>query len=181
VTEQTNDSVAEPPESPAEPPVSWLSRLPDLLLIVAAFAADRLAKLWAAAYLAQHGPTRLAPFVDLVETYNRGIAFGLFQGIGPWVGWLTVAVLAAMFIVLMQLPRSDWLERAGLALILCAPPGNLVDRVRFGQVLDFIETPFRPGIFNVADALINVGVVLVLAGAVWHAIKSRRAGPAAAG
>ena len=58
------------------------------LLIPLAFLADRLGKWWAAAYLAEHGPTRFNALFTLVETHNRGIAFGLFQGIGPLVGWV---------------------------------------------------------------------------------------------
>jgi signal peptidase II len=58
-----------------------------------------------------------------------------------------------------------WLLRIGLALIIGGAMGNLIDRVTAGQVLDFIQTPIRPGIFNVADIMINTGVVLSLLGA----------------
>ncbi len=134
-------------------------------IMLAAFLADRLTKWWASAYFAKHGPTRFSWFFTLGQTYNQGIAFGLLPGIGRWVGWLTVAVIVGMALYLSQVPKSMWLARAGLALIIGGAMGNLVDRVTTGKVLDFIVTPIRPGIFNVADLLINVGLILAVLGA----------------
>jgi signal peptidase II len=135
------------------------------ILILLAFAADRLSKQWAATYLAENGPTQVHSLLTLYPTYNQGIAFGLLQGIGSLVGWLSIAIVIGLFFYLVRVPRSQWLLRIGLALIIGGAMGNLLDRVTAGQVLDFIQTPIRPGIFNVADILINVGVVLSLLGA----------------
>ena len=134
------------------------------LLILMAFAADRLSKLWAATYLAENGPTQVHSLLTLYPTYNRGIAFGLLQGIGPIIGWISIVIVIGLFVYLVRAPRSQWLLRIGLALIIGGAMGNLIDRVMVGQVLDFIQTPLRPGIFNVADIMINVGVVLSLLG-----------------
>ncbi len=135
------------------------------ILILLAFAVDRLSKLWAATYLAENGPTQVHSLITLYPTYNQGIAFGLLQGIGPIVGWISIVIVIGLFIYLIRIPRSQWLLRIGLALIIGGAMGNLIDRVTAGQVLDFIQTPIRPGIFNVADIMINVGVVLSLLGA----------------
>lgn len=140
--------------------------LPYILLIALAFAADRVSKWWAAAYLAEHGQTTFNAFFTLRETYNRGIAFGLFQGIGPIVGWLTIGVLIGLFVYMMRLPRELWLMRSGTAVLIGGALGNLVDRITAGEVLDFIETPFRQGIFNVADVLIYIGMGLLLLGSI---------------
>ena len=137
-------------------------------LIPLVFAADRISKWWAAAYLAQHGPVRLHALVALRASYNRGLAFGLFQGVGPLVGWLSILIAAGLFLYLRQLPHHWWLMRTGLALIIGGALGNMVDRVTTGQVLDFIETPLRPGIFNIADLMINLGALLCLAGMLWQ-------------
>ena len=59
-----------------------------------------------------------------------------------------------------------WLMRAGLALLIGRAMGNLVDRITAGQVLDFIMTPMRPGVFNIADVMIYAGVFVSLAGAI---------------
>ncbi len=134
------------------------------LIILAAFAADRLSKWWATGYLTDRGPTQVHEWLILYPTYNRGIAFGLLQGIGPAVGWLSVGVVIGLFVYLTRLPRSMWLLRIGLALIIGGASGNLIDRITAGQVLDFIQTPIRPGVFNLADVMINTGLVLSLLG-----------------
>lgn len=133
--------------------------------LIFVFLADRFSKWWAAAYLADHGPTTFNALFTLRATYNRGIAFGMFQGVGPVVGWLTIAVVVGMFVYMVRLPRELWVLRLGMALIIGGAMGNLVDRVLLGEVLDFIETPLRWGVFNVADVGINLGMVVALAGA----------------
>ncbi|MGD8583850.1 MAG: signal peptidase II [Chloroflexota bacterium] len=152
-----------------------------LLLIVLAFGLDRVSKWWAAAYLAERGPTELHPLLSLYPTYNRGIVFGLAQGVGPIVGWLSVVVVIGLIIYLLRLPRTMRLMRVGLALLIGGALGNLVDRVTAGQVLDFIASPLRPGIFNVADVLIYIGCFLALAGALLRGEKKAAAGEALPG
>jgi signal peptidase II len=142
------------------------------LLIIFAFVADRLTKWWAEGYLSENGVTQVNDYLSLYPTYNRGIAFGMFQGVGPLVGWLSLIVVFGLLIYLTRIPRSMWLLRIGIALIIGGALGNLVDRVIAGEVLDFIQTPIRPGIFNVADIMINVGVVLSLLAVLFQKEKS---------
>jgi signal peptidase II len=130
------------------------------LLIFFAFTADRLTKWWATSYLGAGGSVEIHPLIQLKPAYNSGIAFGMFQGIGAIVGWITIGVIVGMFVYLRRVPRSMWALRIGLALIIGGALGNLVDRVTAGEVLDFITSPIRPGIFNVADIMINIGVLL---------------------
>lgn len=139
-----------------------------VFIIVLAFSLDRLSKWWALEYLAEGSPTALHPLVTLYPTYNRGVAFGLAQGIGPAVGWLSIVIVIGLLIYMWRLPRSKWLMRGGLALLIGGALGNLVDRITAGQVLDFIATPVRPGVFNIADVMIYVGLFLSLAGALFH-------------
>lgn len=134
------------------------------IIILLAFAADRLSKWWMADFLAEHGRTYVTPWLTLTEVHNQGVAFGLFQGIGPLVGWLTIGVVLALFVYMLFVPRRQWLLRWGLAFIIGGALGNMVDRVLVGQVLDFIETPLRAGVFNVADVMIHTGLVLAIAG-----------------
>jgi len=137
------------------------------IFILLAFLADRFSKWWAAAYLAKHGTTFFNPLFTLSETYNAGIAFGVFQGLGRVIGWITLVIVLGMFLYLRQLPRSMWLVRLGLALVIGGALGNLVDRVTAGEVLDFILTPLRPGVFNVADVTIHLGMIL----AIWGSFR----------
>ena len=134
------------------------------LLILLAFMADQLSKRWALDFLNENGMTRLKPLLTVRETYNEGIAFGMFKGIGPLVGWLTIAVLIGLFVYLVRVPREQILLRSGLALLIGGALGNLVDRITVGRVLDFLQTPLRPGIFNLADTFIYLGIFLVFLG-----------------
>ena len=134
------------------------------LLILLAFLADLLSKRWAVAILQQQGTRQIHRWLTVRETYNEGIAFGMFQGIGPLVGWLSIGLLIGLLFYLTRIPQDQRLIRAGLALIIGGAMGNLVDRITVGRVLDFLETPLRPGIFNVADVLINLGLILIVVG-----------------
>ena len=137
-------------------------------LILFAFAADQMSKAWALDYLAQNGSGQINVWFTITETYNRGIAFGLLQGVGPVVGWLSIGLLVIMLLWIRQTPREMWLFRMGMALVVGGALGNLVDRIVVGQVLDFIQSPIRPGVFNVADVMIHIGLFLSLVGAFWQ-------------
>ena len=147
--------------------------LPYFFLILIVFLADRFSKWWAISYLNEHGPTQFGMLLSIQETYNRGIAFGLFQGIGPLVGWLTIAVVVGMFVYLVRLPKEEKMVKIGLVLLIGGAMGNLVDRITVGRVLDFIETPLRSGIFNVADVAINLGMIIILLATIWSMLRSR--------
>lgn len=143
-----------------------LYRIAPYLLIVVAFMADRLSKWWVSANI--ESPTIINKWITLRVTYNEGVAFGLFQGIGPAVGWISILIVLGMVYYLVQLPAHWWLQRLGLGLVIGGALGNMLDRIMVGRVLDFVETPFRSGIFNVADVALNIGVVLVLVGTFIH-------------
>lgn len=136
------------------------------LIILLAFLADRLSKMWAADFVAKNGVTQLHPLLTIQQTYNRGIALGMFQGIGSGVGWFTIIVVVGLFIYLLRTPKELWIMRFGLAILIGGALGNLVDRILVGEVLDFIETPLRSGIFNVADVLIYTGLALTILGSI---------------
>ena len=138
-------------------------------LIILIFIADRLSKRWVADYFAENGPViPINDFFTLRQTFNEGVAFGMFQGIGPYVGWLTIVVVFGLLYFLYTTPKQAWLVRIGMGLLIGGALGNMIDRITIGKVLDFVETPLRSGIFNVADVAINVGMVLVLLGSFVH-------------
>lgn len=98
----------------------------------------------------------LPPLLRFTLHRNTGIAFGLLSGANTLVGVL--GVLAVLFLVIYH--RGRWTQdrwvRVGLGLVMGGALGNLLDRARFGYVVDFIELPYWP-IFNLADACIVVG------------------------
>jgi signal peptidase II len=111
------------------------------------------------------GRIELSPVFDLTMTWNRGVSFGALQaeGIARWGLFIVTAAIAIGF-TLWLLRASRKLTALALALVIGGAIGNLVDRARFGAVVDFLDFSglFFPWIFNVADAAISVGAVLLL-------------------
>ena len=139
---------------------------PYLVLIGAAFAADQLSKQWADSYWTTHGQTTFNGLFTLHVVYNPGIGFGFLPGSGAIVGWLTFAIVALLLIWLGRVPRSQWLVKVGLALLIGGALGNMIDRITAGQVLDFILTPIWPRVLNIADIAIRGGAGLILVGSI---------------
>jgi signal peptidase II len=125
---------------------------------------DFMSKRWVSAHLAFEQPIELlGPYVRLTYTRNSGVAFGLGAGTSfPFYIFSIVAAGAILYLFLRS--RVHGLARQlALAMILGGALGNLIDRVRFGEVVDFIQIGtdrwYWP-VFNVADAAVSVGVVL---------------------
>ena len=110
----------------------------------------------------------ILPFFQLNYTENHGISLGLFQAQSDAMRWLLVAVTAAIAVgvgywITREEKRGD---QIALGMVLGGALGNILDRVRHGYVVDFADLhfgDFRPFfIFNVADAAISIGVVILL-------------------
>jgi signal peptidase II len=110
----------------------------------------------------------LLSFFDLTWIENRGVSMGFLTAESDWMRWLlvlfTAAIAGGVVYWIWHEKRRD--DAAALALVLGGAFGNIVDRVRFGYVVDFADLHFgdwRPFlIFNVADAAITIGVLLLL-------------------
>jgi signal peptidase II len=132
---------------------------------------DQAVKVAVRAKLALHDSITVIPgFFDLTRVHNYGAAFGLMNAVDfPYKTALlsAVAVLALSSLALYgaTLPAEQRLARAGLALIVGGAAGNLIDRLRSGYVVDFVDLHWRGWhfwAFNVADAAISVGVALMV-------------------
>jgi signal peptidase II len=142
-------------------------------LALAAFVAaiDQVVKWYIIGPLAlrQVGHIDLLPFFDLTYTENRGISLGMLQATNMETRWLLVLLTGVIaVVVLVWMMREKRLgDIIGLALILGGAIGNIRDRYVFGYVIDFADFhigDFRPFlIFNIADAAITIGVVIILA------------------
>jgi signal peptidase II len=123
----------------------------------ATVAADQLSKYFVRRSAADL-PLDLLPHVSLELSHNSGISFGRLTG----AGWLLVGVVVAVIVVLIYaLVRCSPRYAVALALIIGGAVGNLVDRIRFGSVVDFVSIGAWPT-FNVADAAIAVGAVTIV-------------------
>ena len=137
-------------------------------LAAAIVAADQAAKVAILAWLAPGRGLRVTGFFDLVLTFNKGAAFSLLAGAAGWQTPLFIGVaLVAVFVLTALLVRStgNAMYRAGLALILGGALGNLIDRVLYGHVVDFLllhAYGYAWPAFNVADSAITAGAALLI-------------------
>ncbi|MDH4189182.1 MAG: signal peptidase II [Betaproteobacteria bacterium] len=143
------------------------------LLIVADYASKWLVL----ARIAPGERIEVTGFFNLVLVFNKGAAFSFLSTASGWQTplFLAIAVAAAVLIsVLLVRPTPSPVYRAALALILGGALGNAVDRLRFGQVVDFLDFHYLgwhwPA-FNVADAAITVGALLLVAESFMHRDK----------
>ena len=140
------------------------------LVAALVFAADQLIK-WlmiGPLQLESVGQIALLPVFNLTWTENNGISLGLLNASTETGRWLLVAMTAAIALgVAYWLTREEQRgDRVALGMVLGGALGNILDRVRFGYVVDFADLhfgDFRPFlVFNVADAAITIGVVILL-------------------
>lgn len=139
----------------------WLT----LLVII----LDQVSKLLAEQYLVYGQPVELMSLLNFTLAYNTGAAFSFLHDAGGWqhVFFIVIAITMSIVIlvILFKTPRKDLQLAIALWLILGGAIGNLVDRIRIQKVVDFID--FHVGqwhfaTFNVADAAITIGAVLLI-------------------
>jgi signal peptidase II len=107
------------------------------------------------------GPT---PIFQIVYTYNTGVAFGLFKDLGPVFILIALVVVGVMIFYARKLRSDQWLTCVALGLMLGGAIGNLVDRIRLGHVIDFVDVGVgttRWYTSNLADVSIVLGVILL--------------------
>ncbi len=139
----------------------WLSALVVVL--------DQITKVWVQQVLRPYQVEPVLPVFNLTLVFNEGAAFSFLADAGGWQRpvfvVLAVVVSVALAVWLVRLtPRQRWLA-AGLALVLGGAVGNLIDRVLFGHVVDFLDfhwAGWHWPAFNVADSAITLGVIGVL-------------------
>lgn len=133
---------------------------------------DWLTKQWAIAALSHREPIPvLGDFVRLTFTRNTGVAFGLLADWKLPLGWVSVVALAFVLWLAVRSGAAGWYRATALGLILGGAVGNLIDRVRWGSVVDFVDVGIgglRWPVFNLADSAITIGVVLWAGQLVLH-------------
>lgn len=144
-----------------------------LAIAVVVIGLDQLTKKMAEYFLDLHQPWAVFPGLNFTLAYNKGAAFSMLANAGGWqtIFFTIIAVLAAILIISMlrNLNEDQLQQGLGLALILGGALGNLIDRLFYGQVTDFIDVYYGTwhfATFNVADIAISVGAALVIMDAV---------------
>lgn len=136
---------------------------------------DQLTKAWVVFTLAPLTPPRMdlvGSWLGLQYTENRGVAFGLLGGLGPFVVVAPLLVFVVMAVLYLRGGAPPVWQSVGFGLLAGGAIGNLVDRMRLGYVVDFVSVGRWPN-FNVADSAVTVGAVILVAG--WALADGARA------
>ncbi len=163
-----------------------------LLIGLAVLTLDQLTKTIVTARMDLHDSIPVIEnFVDIVHVRNPGAAFSLLANApawfrGPFFIAVTLGAIGALGYVAARLAEEDWVLRLALGGVLGGAVGNLIDRLRYGEVIDFISVHWRQyqwPAFNVADSSITVAVtVVVLHSFFWRGapVDRSQTGPGAA-
>jgi len=139
-----------------------------IVLTVVVIALDQLSKIWALGTLHMAEQVAVTSFFNLVLVFNAGAAFSFLANAGGWQKWFFVVLASGISMWLVAMLRQHARERLlalALSLILGGAIGNVIDRLRFDAVVDFLDfhlAGMHWPAFNVADSAITLGVVLML-------------------
>lgn len=140
----------------------WLSLL--------AIVLDQASKIAVDSTMQLYESIPLIPFFNLTYVHNKGAAFSFLSEAGGWQRWffaaLAFVISAVLSVWLARLQKHETLLAIALALVLGGAIGNLIDRLAYGYVIDFLDVYYNAWhwpAFNIADSAITLGVVLMLA------------------
>jgi len=156
---------------------------------LAAIVLDQLTKFWIVASIPNGGSITVLPVLNIFHTYNPGAAWSMFANAGGAQRWVFSGLALVVSVVLVYWLRrlslaSQKLLIAGLTLILGGAIGNVLDRLRIGHVVDFVQVHWGDSFFptfNVADSAISVGAAFVVLDALLEGQRERKAKAAGGG
>ena len=133
-----------------------------LIIVTAIVILDQITKYLVSTSISPFDSVEILPFLHIVNIQNTGAAFGMFKNLGGNV-FIGLSAVAVIFIIWL-LVKSTY-SQFGLSLLLGGAIGNLIDRILFGKVVDFIDISVGElswPAFNVADSCLTVGIVIIL-------------------
>ena len=150
-----------------------------LWITVAVVVADQVTKYFALKHL-MRSEIAIAPFLNFALAFNTGAAFSFLSDAGGWQNLFFVGVAAVVSIIILfmirRLGANDLQVAVALMLVLGGAAGNVIDRVRFGYVVDFIDVYYRSWhwpTFNIADSAITIGAILLVMDALGITFRRR--------
>ncbi len=134
-----------------------------LIAAVLLAVIDQIIKYFAVLYLKPVSTVVAIPYIlDFTYVENRGVAFGMFED-SRWIFVALTSIVIAVFIVLLfKTGKSSRLFSISSALIIGGGIGNLIDRLLYGYVVDYLSLSFFPPVCNFADYCITAGTVLLI-------------------
>ncbi len=138
-------------------------------IVIVIVILDQITKIWADRALEMYQQVYVTSWFNITKAYNYGAAFSFLDTPGGWQRWFFTGISLVVSIVLAvwlyRMTRAEkWLSLS-IALILSGAIGNLIDRMFYGYVVDFIQVHWNENYFpsfNIADAAISCGTVLLL-------------------
>jgi signal peptidase II len=131
------------------------------ILVTSVVVLDQITKYLISTSIGPFDAIEIFPFLHIVHVWNTGSAFGMFKHFGS--SFFILISIGAIIIVLYLLKKSTY-SRFGLSLILGGALGNLIDRIRYGKVFDFLDLSVGDvhwPAFNVADSSLTIGISIV--------------------
>lgn len=152
-----------------------------LWITLAVVVADQVTKYFALKHL-MRSEIAIAPFLNFALAFNTGAAFSFLSDAGGWQNLFFVGVAAVVSIIILfmirRLGANDLQVAVALMLVLGGAIGNVIDRVRYGYVVDFIDVYYRNWhwpTFNIADSAITIGAILLIMDALGITFRRRAA------
>ncbi len=143
--------------------LKWLS-LSGLMIVL-----DQASKWWMVSWLSLYETVAVVPYFNLTMAHNYGAAFSFLADAGGWQKWFFIVLATVVSLVLIvwiaKLKPTAKLEAVSLSLILGGAIGNVIDRIYYGYVIDFLDVyygSFHWPAFNIADSAICIGAVLLI-------------------
>ena len=131
---------------------------------------DQVSKWLMVSWLSLYETVVVMPYFNLTMAHNEGAAFSFLSQAGGWQRWLFIGLALVISVVLLvwlaKLKPTEKLEAISLSLILGGAIGNVIDRISYGYVIDFIDLYIGHNhwpVFNIADSAICIGAILVVA------------------
>jgi TrmH family RNA methyltransferase len=151
--------------------------LPIAIFILVALAADQLLKYLVEVFLPFQEAVPVIPMLALYRTYNYGVAFSMLSGMEGWfIVGIRLAVVGFVLWLWRRTPKDRFFAHLGYAMIIAGALGNLVDRLLFGYVIDYIlfhTATWSFAVFNLADSFITIGAGAIILDELLQAKKAR--------
>ncbi len=141
-----------------------------LFITILVIVFDQASKWLMMSWLSLYETVVVMPYFNLTMAHNEGAAFSFLAQAGGWQRWffigLALIISVVLFVWLAKLKPTEKLEAISLSLILGGAIGNVIDRISYGYVVDFIDLHIGHNhwpVFNIADSAICIGAILLIA------------------
>tara|TARA_B100000768_G_C11136759_1_gene314286 strand:- start:81 stop:542 length:462 start_codon:yes stop_codon:yes gene_type:complete len=141
-----------------------------LFITIVVIVFDQASKWLMMSWLSLYETVAVMPYFNLTMAHNEGAAFSFLAQAGGWQRWffigLALIISSLLLVWLAKLKPTEKLEAISLSLILGGAIGNVIDRISYGYVVDFIDLYIGQNhwpVFNIADSAICIGAILLIA------------------